>query len=114
MSASMPIDLTTFSEAELIHLNRRIVERLQFLRSTRQLTELARFSVGMQVEFTTDDGRTLQGKITRLNRRTATVCCTPSGHWRVSPALLRPAAHGDASSTPAARIVSMHEAHRRG
>lgn len=50
---------------------------------------IARFSVDMRVEFTTEDGRTLQGEITRLNRKTATVCCNPSGHWRVIPALLR-------------------------
>ena len=44
----------------------------------------------MRVEFTTDDGRTLQGDIVRLNRKTATVCCNPSGHWRVSPTLCAP------------------------
>ena len=86
----MTIDLARLSEEELIDLNRRIVERLRLIRSARQLVDLARFSVGMRVEFTTEDGRTLQGEITRLNRKTATVYCDPSGHWRVSPALLRP------------------------
>jgi hypothetical protein len=81
------LDLARLSEEELGDLNRRIVERLRLIRSARQLVDLARFSVGMRVEFTTDDGRTLQGEITRLNRKTATVCCKPSGHWRVSPAL---------------------------
>jgi hypothetical protein len=84
------IDLTQLSEDELLDLNRRIVERLRLMRFARQLVELARFTVGMRVEFTTDDGRTLQGEITRLNRKTATVCCNPSGHWRVTPTLLRP------------------------
>jgi hypothetical protein len=83
------IDLSRLSEAELVDLNRRIAERLQVLRAARQLVQLAQFSIGMQVEFTTDDGRTIQGQITRLNRRTATVCCESSGHWRVSPSLLR-------------------------
>ena len=84
------IDLARLSDDDLVELNRRIVERLRLIRSARQLVDLARFSVGMRVEFTTDGGRTLQGEITRLNRKTATVCCNPSGHWRVSPALLRP------------------------
>jgi len=35
------------AEDELIELNRRIVERLQLLRSARSLAQLAQFSVGM-------------------------------------------------------------------
>ena len=103
----MTIDLARLSEEELLDLNRRIVERLRLIRSARQLVDLARFSVGMRVEFTTDDGRTLQGEITRLNRRTATVCCKPSGHWRVSPALLRPIVDSHAYPSPAGRVVSI-------
>src|SRR6516225_8142263 len=79
IAPTMSIDLTRLSEDELLDLNRRIVERLRLMRSARQLVDLARFTVGMRVEFTTEDGRTLQGEITRLNRRTATVCCNPSG-----------------------------------
>lgn len=86
----MDIDLTTLTEDELIALNRRIVERLRLMRSARQLGQLAQFSVGMRVEFTADDGRVLQGEITRLNRKTASVCCDAAGHWRMSPSLLRP------------------------
>jgi hypothetical protein len=82
-------DVTKLSEDELIELNRRIVERLQLLRSARSLAQLARFSVGMVVEFDTDDGRTVTGTIARLNQRTATVV-TASGRWRASPGFLRP------------------------
>lgn len=103
--APVIIDLARLSEEELVDLNRRIVERLRLIRSARQLVDLARFSVGMRVEFTTDDGRTLQGEITRLNRKTATVCCNPSGHWRVSPALLRPIIDHQACGSPTERVV---------
>jgi ectoine hydroxylase-related dioxygenase (phytanoyl-CoA dioxygenase family) len=47
--------LARLSEEELVDLNRRIVERLRLIRAARQLVNLARFSVGMRVEFTTDD-----------------------------------------------------------
>jgi hypothetical protein len=112
----MSIDLTRLSERELVDLNRRIVERLRLMRSARQLVELARFTVGMRVEFTADDGRALQGEITRLNRKTATVCCAGSGHWRVSPSLLRPATTVDASPPSALRVlpVSRREPPPRG
>lgn len=99
----MPIDLTKLSEQELRDLNRRIVERLNLMRSAKHLTQLARFSVGMMVEFQTDDGRTIRGTIARLNRQTATVV-GPAGQWRVSPSLL----HAVTENEPA-RVVSMVE-----
>jgi len=84
----MLIDLTNLSEDELIELNCRIVERLQLIGSAKRLAQLARFSVGMTVEFDTDDGRTARGTVARINRQTATVVAE-SGRWRVSPSLLR-------------------------
>jgi hypothetical protein len=107
----MPIDISRLSELELVELNRRIVERLRLIRSARQLTALARFSVGMTVEFAADDGRLIRGTIARLNRQTATVC-GPSGHWRVSPSLLRVVDDQDVSA-PSARVVPMTSVARR-
>lgn len=102
----MPVDLTQLSEEELIALNRRIVERLQFLRSARALTQLARFTTGMAVEFTAPDGGCVRGIIARLNRQTATIVAG-SARWRVSPSLLRPVdAPGQASALPG-RVLPM-------
>ena len=53
----MDLDLTKLSEDDLIDLNRRIIERLQLLRSAKSLAQLGHFSVGMAVIFDTDDGR---------------------------------------------------------
>ena len=100
----MAFDITKLSEDELLELNRHIVERLRLMRSTKSLTQLARFSVGMTVEFDTDDGRTISGTVARLNQRTATVV-TAAGRWRVSPRLLRQASVAHRSSTP--RVVAM-------
>ena len=102
----MPIDVSRLSEAELVDLNRRIVERLQLLRSAKQLTQLARFTVGVAVEFGTDVGQTLSGVIARLNRQTATVVA-PSGRWRVSPSLLRAAPVEADRAAPSERVVRM-------
>jgi hypothetical protein len=101
----MAIDLTKLSEEELIELNHRIIERLQLIRSARSLTQLAGFSVGMVVEFETDDGRMVSGTIARLNRRTATIV-TAAGRWRVSPSLLRVAATS-ASTASTRSVVAM-------
>jgi len=102
----MAFDITHLSEDELIELNRRIVERLQLIRSAKNLTQLAQFSVGMTVEFDTDDGRTISGTVARLNQRTATIV-TAAGRWRVSPSFLRPTSVAHDASTPASRVVAM-------
>lgn len=102
----MLIDLTKLSEDELIALNRRIVERLQPMRSAKSLTQLARFSVGMRVEFDADDGRIVNGTVARLNRQTATVV-TESGRWRVSPSRLRVVNAPQASKASGSRVVAM-------
>jgi hypothetical protein len=102
----MPIDLTTLSEAELVDLNRRIVERLRLMQSARQLTALASFTVGMLVEFTTDAGLTVRGNIARLNRRTATIVAQ-TGSWRVSPSLLRPVAAATTAEADVRRVLPM-------
>jgi len=101
----MVFDITKLSEDELVKLNRRVVERLQFIRSAKTLTQLARFSVGMAVEFDSDDGRTISGTVARLNQKTATVV-SAAGRWRVSPSLLRPASVAQESAA-ASRIVAM-------
>lgn len=102
----MFFDHTKLSEDDLIELNRRIVERLRRLRSAKSLAQLARFSVGMVVEFDTDDGRTISGTVARLNQRTATVVTT-SGRWRVSPSLLRAAAAPHDAGMRSARVVAL-------
>jgi len=102
----MSFDITKLSEVELIELNRRIVERLQLMRSAKNLTQLARFSVGMMVEFDAEDGRTITGTVARLNQKTATVIAA-AGRWRVSPAFLRPVPAVNGSAAPARRVVAM-------
>jgi hypothetical protein len=102
----MLIDLTTLSEDELIDLNQRIVDRLQLIRSAKSLSQLAKFSVGMVVEFYTDDGRRMSGTVARLNQRTVTIV-TGSGRWRVSPSLLRAVDPSQASTASGSRVVKM-------
>jgi hypothetical protein len=89
MDDEMRVDITKLCEAELIALNRRIVDRLQLMRSAKNLTQLARFSVGGA-----------------LNQKTATVI-TAAGGWRVSPWLLRPAPVAQGSAAQASRVVAM-------
>ena len=87
-----PIDIDRLSEAELIDLNRRIVERLRMLQTLRSHQQMMKFSVGQRVRFEPPGHGVLEGMITRYNRKTVTIITTDGGQWNVAPALLRPAA----------------------
>lgn len=83
-----PIDLSRYTEHELMELNRRIVERLRSLQQHRDYKEMTRFSLGDTVSFTPDSGRSIFGTIIRANTKTVTVLSSDGQRWRVSPGLL--------------------------
>ena|SRR5436305_10460416 len=85
-----PIDIDGLTERELIDLNRRVVERLRMLQQLRAHRNMLQFSVGQRVRFRTDV-RTVEGTLTRYNRKTVTVLTDDGEHWNVAPSLLEPA-----------------------
>jgi hypothetical protein len=69
----MRIDIDGFTEAELIDLNHRIVERLKFLNHMRAHAQMLEFRIGDRVSFQLE-GRPVQvGMLTRYNKKTVTV-----------------------------------------
>jgi hypothetical protein len=85
----MKIDIDKLTEAELVDLNHRIVERLRFLHQLRSHVEMLEFRIGERVEFQPQGRPRESGVITRYNRKTVTVM-TDTGHrWNVAPQLLR-------------------------
>jgi len=84
----MTLDLDSFSDAELMDLNRRIVDLLRDRRQAKTYRELAKFSVGDVVRFTANDGREIKGEVLRVSKKTVTVCSGDGHHWRVSPTFL--------------------------
>lgn len=85
----MPPNIDHLTEAELIDLNRRIVERLKFLSQMRAHARMLDFSVGDRVSFQPDGRPVLFGILTRYNKKTVTVITEGGEHWTVSPHLLR-------------------------
>jgi hypothetical protein len=92
------IDLDRLTEAELIDLNRRVVERLRFLQQMRTHATMLRFSVGDRVQFQPPNRPLLTGVITRYNRQTVTILTDQREHWNVAPQLIRPADVVDGSA----------------
>ncbi len=85
----MTIDIDKLTEAELIDLNNRVVERLRFLNQMRAHGQMLRFKIGDRVSFQPDGHPLVVGMLTRYNRRTVTVITDTGQRWNVAPALLR-------------------------
>jgi hypothetical protein len=108
------IDLTRLTEDELIALNRRVVERLRFIRQARTYQTMAAFNVGDIVSFTPEAGRTMVGTVVRLNQKTATVCTREGERWRVAPSLLSRTTNAESVgradvNTGHGQVVLLHE-----
>jgi len=96
----MTPNIDHLTEAELIDLNRRIVERLKFLSQMRAHARMLDFSVGDRVSFQPDGRPPLFGMLTRYNKKTVTVITESGEHWTVSPHLLRKVAGVSPTSRP--------------
>jgi hypothetical protein len=82
------IDIDRLTEAELIDLNRRVVERLRLLRRVQAHRQMLEFSVGDRVSFQPPGRERLFGLLTRYNRKSVTVITERGEQWNVAPALL--------------------------
>lgn len=85
----MAIDIDRLTEAELVDLNNRIVERLRFLSQMHAHAEMLEFRLGERVTFRSAGRGEVSGTLTRYNRKTVTVLSDEGQRWNVSPALIR-------------------------
>jgi hypothetical protein len=85
----MKIDIDKLSEAELIALNHRIVERLRFLNQKRAHEHMLKFKIGDRVTFQPEGLPPVVGMLTRYNKKTVTIITEDGQHWNVSPRFLR-------------------------
>jgi hypothetical protein len=103
----MRIDIDALTEAELIDLNNRIVERLRFLSQMRSHKRMLDFRIGDRVAFQPEGRPLVSGILTRYNKKTVTVVTDGGERWNVSPGLLQivrgHASAGDATANAVAR-----------
>jgi hypothetical protein len=85
----MTIDIDRLTEADLIDLNHRIVERLRFLQQMRAHATMLDFRIGDRVTFQPPGEPEVMGMLTRYNKKTVTVITEDGRHWNVSPHFLR-------------------------
>ena len=101
----MEINIDKLSEAELIDLNHRIVERLRFLSQMRAHSQMLDYKIGERVTFHPAGHPPLIGIVTRYNRKTVTVITDTGQHWNVAPGLLRRADARERTDTDNAKVV---------
>ena len=100
------IDIDHLGEAELIDLNRRVVERLRFLRQMHAHSRMLEFSIGDRVSFQPPGRERLFGLLTRYNKKTVTVITEKGEQWNVAPALLSRVVEGGTAEVDDAVIPS--------
>ena len=84
----MSININNLTEAELVDLNNRIVERLRFLHQARAHSRMLDFKIGDRVSFQPDGRPLLIGVLTRYNKKTVTIITDSGERWNVAPGLL--------------------------
>lgn len=96
----MKIDIDRLTEAELIELNHRIVERLRFLEQMRAHGTMLEFSIGERVTFNPGGRPPVVGMLVKYNKKTVTVVTDDGQRWNVSPAFLRKVKVDEKDITP--------------
>ena len=84
----MKIDIDKMTEAELVELNHRIVQRLKFLESMHHHNEMLKFNVGDKVSFQPSGRGRLTGTLVKYNQKTVTIITDDGQRWNVAPGLL--------------------------
>lgn len=83
------IDLSSYTMADLVTLNRQVTERYNYLQQVESYKALSNLKVGDRVSFQTLEGRIVVGKITRLNKKTVSMTEDSNKmNWKVRPSLL--------------------------
>lgn len=103
----MKIDIDRLTEADLVDLNHRIVERLRFLQQMRSHVQMLEFKVGERVQFQPDGHPRVTGILTRYNRKTVTVIADTGQQWNVAPQFLQRVAPPATESAQDPNVIPM-------
>lgn len=103
----MTIDIDKLTEAELIDLNHRVVERLRFMQQARAHATMLRFSIGDRVTFEPDMRGPVGGVIIRYNKKSVSVLADDGQRWTVAPGFLRPASTTDVKDSSSSNVAAL-------
>ena len=105
----MKIDIGSLSEAELVDLNNRIVERLRFLHQARAHERMLEFQIGDRVSFQPEGRGKVTGILTRYNKKTVTVITEAGERWNVAPGLVHRLADATRARERDPKVIPMRK-----
>jgi len=105
----MKIDIDKLTEAELVDLNNRVVERLRFLSQMHAHGEMLQFKIGDRVSFQPEGHPVVVGMLTRYNKKTVTVITDSGQRWNVAPALLRLVDDARRADGTTSHVIQLHK-----
>jgi hypothetical protein len=106
---SMRVEIDNLTEAELIDLNNRVVERLRFMAQARSHTRMLQFKIGDRVSFEPDGRGVVNGILTRYNKKSVTVISDTGQRWNVAPQLLHRVIEGESRDIPDSNVVAIRK-----
>jgi hypothetical protein len=102
------IDIDGLTEAELVDLNNRVVERLRFLHQARSHKRMLDFRIGDRVSFQPEGRAIVVGMLTRYNRKTVTVITEAGERWNVVPHVLHRIVESSTAQEGNPNVVTIH------
>lgn len=103
----MRIDIDRLTEAELVDLNNRIVQRLRFLQQARSHKRMLDFRIGDRVSFQPEGRAVLVGTLTRYNKKTVTVITEAGERWNVAPHFLHRVVEAGTAQEPEQNVIPL-------
>ena len=105
----MRIDIDGLTEAELIDLNNRIVERLRFLHQARSHKRMLDFKIGDRVSFQPEGRGMVVGILTRYNKKSVTVITEAGERWNVAPQFLHRVVESSSARVDDPNVIPMRK-----
>ncbi len=109
----MIIDIDKLSEAELVDLNYRVVERLRFIQQARAHVSMLKFRIGERVCFEPEGRGMIDGVVARYNKKSVTVITSDGHRWNVAPGLLRALSTEESATVAGGDVIDVIDVPRR-
>jgi len=75
---------------ELVALNERVVERIQYLERLQVHEAMKRFNTGARVRFYLSEHGSQTRRLTQFNQKAVTILGNDQRQWRVTPKIVAP------------------------
>jgi len=90
MSNAHSIDIEDLTLDELVELNERVIERIQYLERVQVAEAMRRLNVGHRVTFESSRDGPKTGRLAKFNQKSVTVLTDDGQRWNVPPKIVSP------------------------